>query len=300
MFSITFMYPIKAIHTDLLKSKLNFLYLSPVIVMFFTYIVYHLVMDLPMNKIYNTYEELLLPENKVTTIMRALLVVSFMFYFGYLMYNLYRLIPIYQKSIEERYADDNHNIRWIRTFIICMVGICIGYIINLAHLNPYTYTLYIVLSSLSFLYLIDNAFQHKPLESPKKFHVQWNFKEGWHSVDSSNPMPDKSGKLNEEIFTELNEWLDNNKPYYNTTFSSKNIEEVFPSLDYIRLNEILEEKGYSLQTYIREKRVNDAIEIARNEKISYKEIAFRVGFSHYSSFSRAFTAVTGSSPRNHN
>ncbi len=112
-------------------------------------------------------------------------------------------------------------------------------------------------------------------------------------------MSEESGEeIDEKMFTLFKEWVKESKCYRDRTFSIKDVITEFPEMSGARLIDMFASHGYTFQSYIRECRVHEAADIIKRSQgdMQYKEIFSKVGFSHYSSFARAFTAVMGVSP----
>ena len=103
----------------------------------------------------------------------------------------------------------------------------------------------------------------------------------------------ESDKSSPDLWEELLDYIDANldadltlstlagKCFYNPSYFSRIFKERF---------------DMSLTEYINRRRIDYAIRLFRETKISTEEIAERAGFSSKSSFYRVFTKITGRSP----
>ena len=72
------------------------------------------------------------------------------------------------------------------------------------------------------------------------------------------------------------------------------------NLSYSRLEHIFKrETGVSLRSYVAEMRIHIAADLLRNTQLPVKDIAYRVGYHHPTSFIRAFRRKFKSSPQSY-
>ncbi len=296
----TFMiYPIFAIHPALLNLKRSIIFLTPLFITLIVYSIWHIINDIPLNKQFYSFNELFIIDNIPIVIMRLLLLLNFIMYIFIILRSLIRLIPIYQRYIDDNYANSSHNISWLKIVVIISICISFVFLILVFYHNVYTIAIYTMFSASSFAILIDNAMSHKELPASHNLNIKWNYKYGWKVEGIIPKVKSVSSYSKIEIFSRFKEWLKNTKPYHNIDFSVKMVKQKFTDSDYNAISEILTNKGYTFQSYIRKIRIDEACKIMANnaDNLSNTEIGNKVGFNHYSSFCRAFTIVTNKSPK---
>lgn len=304
MFLIFMLYPAKAIHPSVLTARHILLTLVPSVILFVVYLIWHNVNDIPFDKVFTSWEDVTAAENRVTVLMRLGMLMGFYVYYFAFFYNIYKLIPIYQKHIENTHGDTEHNILWLKTFIFSMAAIGAVYLLNMYCINPLNYGIYMFVGVVAFCIIIDNAMYYKPFDKPETFNVKWSVRKGWYvedDVENSGTEISLTSR-DEELFEELDDWMKRAKPYTNHEFNSNKIKDHFPEFTYNCLNHVLAENNLTFQSYVRDLRINEAIRLMNDnsKNLSIKEISYTVGFTHYSSFSRAFSSVTGVAPQNYN
>ncbi len=249
---------------------------------------------------YETYDELLQNITSVSLLLRLFLYVVFLIYVVAFLVSMYSIVPLYNRYIEDNVADCNYNVDWIRTFVKFTSAVSVCYFVLVLTNSPYINCLYLIALLFVFGYIIDVSLFHKTIEGVEPLILRWSFKGGWRVVGTKRyeGCQDQSTLRLEQSWDEINHWMKSESPYVNVEFSTQDVMIQFPDLTAYDLTAIFKLRGESFQTFVRNYRINRACEIVHNCKgdISSKQLFGQVGFSHYSSFSRAFTTVLAIAP----
>lgn len=282
--------------------------LIPAIVVTAVNFILHSCAKVPISYIHDDWELLIEELGEPFVIVRFAMLAVQLAYIIFFCVNMYQLIPIYNKYICDNESNEQYNVDWLYTFIVAFLGITIVYSITIIVQTPFTVSLYCVVTSLCYALLIDFniRFHQKDLSQYNNLNLYWSFKRGWELKNREEIEDVIRGQRDEAEMAlfeqQLHDWIIETKQYADISFSMSDVLNHFDESDSNHLIEVLERCGYSFQSYIREIRILEAIKILRSrkdddcEKVRYKELYYQVGFSHYSSFARAFTAVVGVSP----
>lgn len=208
----------------------------------------------------------------------------------------HRLVPIYQRYVEQNESNTACNMLWIKEVSSLLSVLTFFYAGGVLFYTFANVIAYDVVAICAFFRLINIFLQHNILDNFDDMYatlgIKWSWSKMWY-VDEVKPI---EKPFENQIFDSIIEWINTQRPYVNSQFSFKDVVDQFPDFNYNEFDAMLRNRtGFSFQTYIRECRVNHAVEIISEESelIRVKEIAFRVGFDNNSAFSRAFKAVKG-------
>lgn len=288
-------YPAVALHEQKNSLRKTLSWLSPVLLTFGVYVIWHLATGTDMNYRYLTISELWENRFTVPVVLRTLMLVLFIIYLTLVLTNLWRLIPVFQKYSDDNYADTAHNVSRLR-FIIAGIGLnCVAYLILVIWKHPIGELLYAVTMCALFVLLAVNAFSRKLFTDSDRIAVEWSFKYGWRIIEKQH---DNSLKIGfPQLNTRLNAWMRSEKPFVNPDFAAKDIYAVFSELRPPVLRELLADEGMVFNSYVSKLRIEEACRLIEEEPgILCKQIALRVGFSSSQILSRAFIAVMGQTP----
>lgn len=220
-------------------------------------------------------------------------------YIGYLLYYMYQLEPIYTSYIKQTQSNENFNLSWMKGYFGCVSVVFFAYVIILLYVTTYSLPIYLVVAFLSYLpmiYYVVSCKSFAPLDGLK---IRFTFLKPIVEVEDSVCKVVSSDV--KEQFAQFEEWLNSVRPYTSSNFSLNDVLVEFPAMNYNDINVILQERGCKFQSYIRGCRIGYAMELIDEsaDKMSLKEISYKVGFDNPTSFSRAFKAVKGISPRDY-
>lgn len=154
--------------------------------------------------------------------------------------------------------------------------------------------------TISFVILIASNGLYKHFPNLDEIRLRWSFRKGWIKWEKEDA-PVVCAQTHDQMCEKIATWMREERPYIYTQFSMSDILKQFPELNGRTLVETFARRNYTFQSYVREVRINEAIRIMDESivPLRFNEVYHKVGFSHYSSFSRAFTAVKGLSPSNY-
>ncbi len=207
-----------------------------------------------------------------------------------------RLVPIYQRHIEQVESNAAYNLLWIREVghIIALVTSVYAYLmIFTTYVNA---NIYYIILIVAYMRMINTLIQHVTLENFDDMYdrlgVKWSWRRMWYIEEVVSPQLDEM----KSQFDVIIEWIKSDRPYINPQFSFREITQQFDGVTYNDFDALIKtDKGLNFQAYIRECRIDYATELmgSADNKLLMKEIAYKVGFDSSTSFSRAFKAVKG-------
>lgn len=292
------LYLVITIEAKLLSVRRVVLMAMPAIFIVAIYFVWHALSGIPYDIAYRSYDDLFDNIWSATVILRLLITATIVVYMSLACRFVWTLIPIYQRYVWDNYSDSRYNLLWIKKSAIALICMSLAYLINLATHCSYSLALYIFVGIFAFVLIVDNAMDRKMFIPPNKLNIRWTGFDGWQVQElDSHHIDDGDSGLIAESFDEFQQWLMDMKPYSATDFSLLNVEEQFTYAKSQLILRGIHQKGYNFQSYIRKCRIEDAVKLlSADRSLSFKQVSSIVGFSHDSSFSRAFTAVMGVTP----
>ncbi len=310
---IYLLYPTYAIYPKLYRSPNMLLAFAPFLITVVTYFIWCFGHGVYVSEHFNSYAEFLEPQNRVVFGFRIALLLSFALYYGVANYSLLRITTLYQRYIDGVYSCSTYNILWLNTYIKSLIIIGLCYFTVTIYMSSITYWIYHIGAAITFIILTDNALKFKQFERNAEYEVRWSLRRRWHvihnGVESADidraaeelsecPQSQIPDVQQDKLFNEFNEWIEQEKPYCSESFTLKDVTAAHPEWDYLAMQSIFSDKGYTFQSYIRHLRINRAKELicTSDNRLPFKQIAYTVGFSHISSFNRAFLAELGSTP----
>ncbi len=293
-------YPIVAIHPRILKLKNCLLLTSPLIVLVVAYFALHAIMGLDPLYTYNSIGDVWQNIGSVTVISRLVLTAIFIAYITCTLHYIYQLASIYDEYAHGNYADSAYNVTWLKRLAYAIAIISTCYFIVLFHHSPYTSFVYLCSTATVFYYIIDNAIYSQEFQLSNEIKTSWSIKRGLHldasvtDKDIERISHDRLNQIEKSIF----DWILKEKAYLKVDFSTADIIEKFPNINREIISRIFKRNNISFQTYVRDLRISEACKIIdkKPNTILSKQLYSRVGFSHYSSFARAFIAIVGKGP----
>lgn len=291
-----FIYPAMAIHSELLTSKNGLILISPFITILIIYATWHIITGKDMWYYYTSINEFIDNIYSPTIILRLLMLICIFFYVTIIVINIMQLIPLYDKYISDNYTDTAHNVGWLKSWILALLFICILYLIMCFARYRIVLILYILSVMISFIFLTYNAIRSKLFVTGDHLKISFNITKGWH-LEELISIPIDTDKLHKTI-QNFDNWICKKKPFLKSTFSIDEVYQIYPLLRYPILTKVLARRGYTFQSYVRKCRIEYACTLMSDfPDMTFKEIAYKSGFTHADSFSRAFTQEIGKSPK---
>lgn len=302
-------YALTALSHKKINLKAILLLLSPAVLAVGANLLWNAHKGYDITHHFKTLEELTDNIFSVTVFLRFAMLLVQLLYMGLLIYSVKQLVPIYNKYLSDTQSNERYNLDWLHTFVRGICTIALVYFILASCPNYYTQILYCLVASYAFLNLTDCVWEYKDFPKFNEVKLKWSFLKGWSAEfahenndnisDNSNNNQIEKTPITENVIEQLHAYIIEKNLYANIDLTMRDLLINFPqSLDTHTLVELLAEKGSTFQSFIRDIRIEKSAAImAESDNLSlYKEIYYRVGFSHYSSFSRAFTTVMGVSP----
>lgn len=280
-----------------INTKMMLLFLSPALVFMALNIGWDIHQKLPIVNYFHSLPELKANTRTVTFALRiSLLIVQFL-YMVFAVYSIRKIIPIYNRYLASTQSNENYNLHWLYRFMTALCAIALVYFITAFYMSPLNIIIYSLVASASFVLLISCIQEYESFPKFSEVKLQWSLKKGWHTLQrhTTSNTPLKARKSFQEILS----WITENKLYANADFSLKELLNDFPNLSNTTLIETLELEGFTFQSLVRHIRIQMAIKIINEtsaDDLRCKDIYYQVGFSHYSSYARAFTSVMGIPP----
>lgn len=295
-------YYMVAAHRNLLTLRSGILFLSPVIVTLVVYVLWHWSTGVPMNYNYASLSEVWEKRFTVPVILRILMYLFFLTYQGVMFNSMWHLDSMRNKHSILNSPDAVSNIRWLRMVVVGIMAVVIVYSLLIFIPSLLVLAIYSVVLVVVFLYFIYNALARPMYEETDGWQAVWTLRDGWKIIEGTAQSKQKEETVVEpevilpteecDYMVLIEQWMKNEKPFCSTDFSITNIVTRFPDLSSEALYELLQKRDGRPQAYIRRHRIEEACRIICYEKeVKVSDIALRVGFSHASSFSRAFSNV---------
>lgn len=309
-FFTTMCYYVIAAHRNMFTTRNSLIFMSPVILTLVFYVIWHLVMKIPMGYEYDSLTEIWENRHSMTVILRLLMYLFFLLYQGVMYVDMWQLDSLRERHSILNLPDSVGNIRWLRMVVVGMISITICYSLLLFLPSPPVVLLYVMVSGAVFVFFINNAIARRMYTDTEECQLTWSVRGGWKYMGRL-PETETQDSLfvhgfkqrrevasdHREILLVLDEWMEAEKPYCRPEFSPSDITASFKNLDYAAFTIFFKERGENIQSYIRRLRVEEACRLIREENLfKVGELAERVGFTQHTSFSRAFSAVTNQSP----
>ncbi len=291
-------YPFAALYPRILHVRTLLLVISPMLLLVAAYFLWHFVSGVDPFYVYSDIATLWANIATVPVILRLLVLAFFVGYVVFSLINAWRIIPIYSKLSKKYYSQSSYDISWIRTLIIyyALVSACIvtKIFVNSIYLN----TLFLVLCLILFFYLIEKSLFSRDFEDVNKLGIKWTINEGWHTSGHGSHAEKHHTVDVDDMSNKIDKWMREERPYAKIHFTSDDILDRFAQLNNDDLRKVFKSRGTSLHAYIREYRIKEACHIIETNRgnTNLKEVYSSIGFSHYSSFSRAFIQLVGESP----
>lgn len=293
-------YPAVTLHPRLLRFKRYVFALLPIVVVPILYFAWHIANGVDPFYEYETISILFQNIGTIPVILRLSLTVIFLLYIVVSLLTLWRIIPLYDDYISGNLSDNSYNVDWLRRFIIYVIGVSVAYFVMLFSNSLYVNLYYICSVLALFCYILNRTLFARTFESIEPLHIKWSRTFGWHRYDPDTGIPDVAPSADRMLVMgmQLDSWMKQTEMYIRVDFTTNDILEAFPRLTNNELSQLFKERGESFQTYVRKFRIDKACEIIRQQSdtVCIKQLYEKVGFSHYSSFSRSFQGVMGKSP----
>lgn len=213
-----------------------------------------------------------------------------------------RYAPRYRRWIEENYSSiEQMDISWMRNLLWGMVAICGVYFLAMGSETFIALYIYYPVMTLFFSYqAYKGLFQQNPYPE-HFFHV--SLLEDKEIFAEEETMHEKqngqvSVQKKEEYRKEFEQWMEKDKPYLRTDFKLTDLQNRLP-MNRTYLSRFFNEfYGCSFHNLVRRYRVEEAKQLLRNNpSLIAKEIFPLCGFASEAVFHRAFTEVTGTTPK---
>ena len=295
---IFLLYPMFAVLPRLFRLPVIYLSIAPLVLLHAIYWIFALSNDIsPFYRFYD-YADIATEGHRTIFYFRVAIMVYFIIAFIYVSNNLKKILNLYQKYVEDNYSDINHNVKWLKSYNKAVLAMAIAHIIFIIYVDIYTAWIYVIVSSLALLILVDNSLKYKQFVRTEENELLWTFKDGWHfpykpqsSTDSDDQKADEKQILS--AFQEFEQWVINRKRYFFDDFTLSEVTENFPSLDHATITSLLEKKGYTFQSYVQKLRIDEmkiVLEWVQDSKLftnsafSYKDIAIKFPYVEYNNF----------------
>lgn len=297
-FFVLVSYPFAVFYSKILRIRTMLIILSPLLTLIFAYFLWHAVVGADPFVVYPTFDVLLQNIATMPVIMRLLIVVAYVVYAVFIFVNMWRIVPIYNELTKGHYSKYSYNINWIKIVTIFYILISLSVFLQLFIKSRYLNMAYLIAFNVAFFYIIEKTLLSKAFEDLNKLGLKWSIKQGWHYLLIPNT-PKRPTPIDINVVApQIDKWMRSKRPYTHTHFTSENIIDHFPGLTTEDLRKIFKRRGTTLHAYIREYRIRQACHIieSHSQDTNLKEVYSAVGFSHYSSFARAFVQLVGMSP----
>jgi len=226
------------------------------------------------------------------------------------MYTLFiRYAPRYQKWTEDNYSSTElMDISWLRYLLLGITGLCLIYFFAMGNETILPLYLHFPAVILFFPYLTSKGlflqnpypahfFQKSLLE--EKIDIPEELPVDEEESDSTGTDYDKSltRKL-EEYRIHFEGWIEKEKPYLRSDFKLADVKARLPMNRTYLARFFSEMYGCTFSTLVRRYRVNEAKHILqKHPSMVSKELYFLCGFTSETIFHRAFTEITGCTPK---
>lgn len=294
-------YPIVILNSKLLQVKWWLYLCSPMLAAVALYFIVTLAAGENPSLRYSTPDEFIHNITSLVAISRLILITFFALYITVIIYSIWRVVPLYNDYVHNNIADSDCNVDWLRECVKYIGCVTIAYFVMLFSNSQLANMFYLTSVVLLFSYMVDRSLFHRSSEDIEALIISWDRELGWHVVEDEAEAKEQE-QISEvsllSIEQLIEEWMVEERPYTRVDFTTKDIIDKFPSINYRELGELFKSKGDNFQSYVRHYRIERACEMLqqRDKSIYPKQIFNLVGFSHYSSFSRSFLATMGVSP----
>ncbi|MFR9527911.1 MAG: helix-turn-helix domain-containing protein [Rikenellaceae bacterium] len=295
------LYPIVILNASLLKPKNWRPLISPIAIPVAIYFAANLIAGLDPFIQYETAAEFFDNITSLSVISRLFLIFAFALYIIIVLVSIRRTVPVYNKYVYDNISDSDCNLEWIESLLIYISAVICCYFFMLFSNSTLVNTLYLSSILALFSYLVEMSLFRKITDDITALNLKFSLhRGGWkvESIELSETQPQVSITDIAIGRHMIDQWMNKEQPYLNVEFTTKDIHAKFPSIAHSTITAIFKSSDETFQAYVRRYRINHACEIIQqdNNKLYPKLLFNRVGFSHYSSFSRAFVAVTGYTP----
>ncbi len=292
-------YPVVILNAQFLTLKRWFKAVKPMSIAVGVYFGYHLIAgENPLVK-YTSYEELFANITTPSVILRIALLSVFIYYSWRDLRRIWRVVPLYNQYVQDNIADSECNVGWIRRLTIYISITMLSYFALLLFSSPYVNCIYILTVIHLFFYIVEMSLLRHTSAKIEQLEIMQdvNNPKGYVFVVANAPLPTLSND-SEALLPKIDKWIEEKSPYANIDFTTNDIIEAFPELTHQTLTALFRSRGVTFQNYVRRFRIIKACQIIDNEAgHTYPQQTYAmVGFSHHSSFSRAFVALVGMSP----
>lgn len=288
-------YPAIAMNASFMKIKKWGLLTLPMLGVVALYFIWHIISGVDPFHRYLSYQDIYQNITSTSFLLRIFVLVVFIAYIILMLLSIWRIVPVYNKYINENFSDYDFNVDWVRTMIKYMALISVAYLLMISTTHLIFNTIYIISVILLFNFIIQKALSYRICEDLELVHVKWHYKLRW---EKSKSEVKTEPKLKIEPINSISpmlaidEWMEATHSFTNVDFMASDILDNFQNITQHDLTYALKERGETFQSYVRRYRIKYACElmnqhndIDHNSPIKLFSV---VGFSHYSSFSRAF------------
>ena len=195
---------------------------------------------------------------------------------------LFIMVRAYRKRCEENFSTlENTGITWMRNYLVTLVIMGVSYFYLCAGTHP---TRAFTQELLVLYLLIANTLQILLRRKP------WLEENAEEEEDEVDPVRLKYRE-------NLEEWMENEKPYLNPDFRLLDLMEVLPMNRTYLSNFINGEYGCSFYQYVTHYRMTEAKRLMREHPdMKLMDVAQQSGFASAATFSRTFAKEEGYSP----
>ncbi len=292
-------YPIAILNANLIKVKYWVAVLSPMLIALAVYFAWHAISGFDPFYNYVSLADLIDNIASAHAILRMLVVILFILYIIAFTVNIWKAVPVYNKYIHDNIANSDCNVDWVRSLVRRIIFVSICYFLMAFSTSRLLNALYFVSIMTLFTFIVEMSLFKRTSEDIEALKLKWTRKRGWYVIEKTPEITDHIlqndfGSIKER----LDKWMNDQKPYLNIEFTIDDILDEFTDLTHGDVTAFFKLNDETFQMYVRRFRIEHACDLIEkdNGEIALKHIFNKIGFSHYSSFSRAFVAHTGQSP----
>ncbi len=250
---------------------------------------------------YASFEEFISNIGSITVISRLSLVVTFSYFWFRNIRRIWHVVPYYNQFIQDNLADSRCNVGWIRRLVLHITTVMCAYFMLLFFSSPFVNMIYLSMLIMTFAYMIEMSLVYHSsvgLEDIRIFRDPHNRKRYVFVPSESKSVSNDDAEHESTGLQLIDEWMERDLPYTNVNFTTNEILETFPQFTRYDLTNMFRSNDETFQSYVRRFRIKRACEIMSvNEENAHLQKTFSmVGFSHYSSFSRAFLSILEITP----
>lgn len=296
-------YPIVVLDAKFFTPRNWFKLLAPLSGIVLLYFMVNLIAGTDPFRKFSSLNDILTNIGSMAAFSRLAMVIGFLIYVILLLKNIWKIVPVYNQHIQDTISDTTYNVDWVRQLVKYIIFVTIMYFSVLFTPSPYVNMVYMISVIALFGYIIGRSLFNSYIEDVNYVTIRW-FKE-WTLVPKRQKIVQEKDTETEIINDnyealgkKIDEWMESSKAYTKVNFTTEDIIICFPNYVHDDLTHMFKEKGETFQSYVRKYRIKLACEIIKekSDEVYPKQLYSMVGFSHYSSFSRAFFAVVGMSP----